>query len=593
MALPPEVLQRIGAHLDAPSAVRAGAVCRAWHAAMHAPALWRTFLVRAGYMPPGASCREAVSAQAACTSYAPAADRLAHISTYEGLFRECWCRDARWGRHTPRAPPDARVHLRPQLRYYRPRGADEHVWRIKADAAERTIITTGVHGGVRVIDSADGHILWEIPPADTRECPHLEYSDGWLVFDQPGPAAFDVWRSERHTGARAPRRGVYVHHGAISTPRPVMAYRLKCPTLACATLDGYVQLFDVAARRLRTEFRLSGGLNERGNVTYIDFDAQHVFITGRGCDAVSIYTHAGELVWTLFDHIDRHPPPACYAPDNGPPTARNVFQQRHLVRVASMPRWYAAHRSTLRTALGVYEWFAVHPDEATDTLVLFGQGGLVLLRHYSAFLAGAAAPDLVSYALPVLRPLSARARDGLPFGWQSFLLDYMTGQLSVADGRAVAVYGITTLLDLRTPAPLVRDYTRADARADADAAAGHAPFTAYEWADMFTLFDPVSEACDPLLRCSCVQMDAASVYAVARQVLDKEDDDAARDADYQAACIDNDSSMVMSMHFGDGALPAVRRDDRVVLDPPPPPPRAAEGSIADLLQDIINDTIAD
>lgn len=312
-------------------------------------------------------------------------------------------------------------------------------------ATERTIITTGVQGGVRVIDSADGHVLWEIPPVATRECPHLEYSNGWLVYDQPGPAAFDVWRSERHT-ERAPQRGAYKQcvlahsHGSITTERPICAYKLRFPTLACATIDGYVQLFNVAERRLEHEFRRTGGLNERSNVTYIEFDERHVFITGRGCDAVSIYSHTGELLWTLFDHIDTHPPPACYMGDNGPPTSRNVFQQRHIVRVSTMPRWYTAHRSMLRTALGVYEWFAVHPDHTTDTLVLFGQGGIVLLRHYSEFLAGRAPPDLVSYALPLLRARSRGARDGLPFGWQSFLLDHMTGQLAVAGGRAVAVY---------------------------------------------------------------------------------------------------------------------------------------------------------
>lgn len=145
--------------------------------------------------------------------------------------------------------------------------------------------------------------------------------------------------------------------------------------------------------------------------------------------------------------------------------------------------------------------------------------------------------------------------------------------------------GITTLLDLRVSTPLLRDYTNAGSCEN-----GAAPFAAFEWPDFPTLFDPVSETRDQLLRCSCVQMDAASIYVVSRQVLDKEEE--LEDDDYQTECVENDSSMVMGMHFGDGALPYIVPDAHVIAEQPHAPRTTAEGSIADLLQAIVDESAA-
>lgn len=140
MHLPSEVLQHILRQLDPPSAISAGSTSKgasrdlpAWHAALQAPNVWRDMLVEWGYMKPGESAAAAAAAQAGETSYSPAADRVAGISTYELLFCECWKRDARWGRHISYGDKDVRAQLRPRLRYYRPSGSHEHVWRIKTE----------------------------------------------------------------------------------------------------------------------------------------------------------------------------------------------------------------------------------------------------------------------------------------------------------------------------------------------------------------------------------------------------------------------------------------------------------------------------
>lgn len=442
----------------------------------------------------------------------------------------------------------------------------EQVWRIKLDPFDESIITTGRRGGVRAMDAHTGEALWWIPVNQTGRFPHLEFSNGWMIFDRLG--YFEVWRSERLVEdlADEARRGAFQRFTILDPPRDVRAFRFQYPSLVCSSLDGYVLEFDVPHKTLVRSIRVGGGVNEDANVNYIEFDDDFVFLVGSGCDAVTVLDRVtGEVVWTLFDHIDQHGAPECYVPDSGQCSAPHGFQQRHLLRTTTPPRWFTAHRSMLRTSLGLYVWFAVHPDPETKTLVVQGQSGLLLIPRYPDFFRnpGAVQARMIFYAFPTARAVPEKGRSargqGLAKGWQHQLMSRGThGQLSVAHGRAVSVYGITTLLDLRTPSPLLRDYTRVGTSEPEEHAM--APFTAYEWSDLLCLGDAEAESLDPFLRCSCVQVDHTGIYCVTRQVLCKEHDTdtSAYPPWYQSDCLLHDSSMVTGFQFDRGGKPTER-----------------------------------
>ena len=108
----------------------------------------------------------------------------------------------------------------------------EQVWRIKLDPFDESIITTGRRGGVRAMDAHTGEALWWIPVNQTGRFPHLEFSNGWMIFDRLG--YFEVWRSERLVEdlADEARRGAFQRFTILDPPRDVRAFRFQYPSLA-------------------------------------------------------------------------------------------------------------------------------------------------------------------------------------------------------------------------------------------------------------------------------------------------------------------------------------------------------------------------
>ncbi|KAH6901123.1 hypothetical protein BKA70DRAFT_710389 [Coprinopsis sp. MPI-PUGE-AT-0042] len=69
------------------------------------------------------------------------------------------------------------------------------VHRIKVDELNGFFITTTRTGGLIVSDITTGKTLWNLPKNFVRPYAHLEYDNGYLVFDRPDGAK-EVWRSE-------------------------------------------------------------------------------------------------------------------------------------------------------------------------------------------------------------------------------------------------------------------------------------------------------------------------------------------------------------------------------------------------------------
>lgn len=283
-----------------------------------------------------------------------------------------------------------------------------------------------------------------------------------------------------------------------------------------------------------------------------------MFLVGGSTYSITVLSRATHsVVWHLRDHLERFGEPQCYVPEPLPTAPALCFQQQH-VYPAPPPHMLVASPDNVQRAdsAGPSTWSAVHPDAASDTLVLLSQEGLLLFRHYSAHLLHGAAPELVYVELPsrvYARPEDhpeERLEEVLPPNWGIMLEHFMPGQLAVGHGRVFMVHGMLVMLDLLAPSALSARYS--DRR-------GTVPFSVYRWSDVMVLEHRRIHGF-PYWNCSCVQMDRTGVYCVSTQVLHKEigTDLAAFSPGYEVECHLKNSTMAMAFRFDLGAEPACR-----------------------------------
>lgn len=336
---------------------------------------------------------------------------------------------------------------------------------------------------------------------------------------------------------------------------------------------------DVASKTLTRTVPLANTLHQHRNVSYIEFDDEHIFLVGFGFNRVSIlHRDSGEVVWTLADHIKERGVPDCYRAAPLRTDDRHALLLRQQVQVRP-PRWvsYLAHWSPRDPTQLCYSWHAVHPDRDTETLVALGESCILLIPKYKAMLRGEEVPNMRMYLLQSER--DSRIFDEYEPEELAEALRHRrrprqdsSGQLSVANGRVAAVVESLTVLDLNAPT-LGRTN---------DGEPIQVPFAAYEWSDQPNAFDWYTGPIDQFRGCSCVQMDATGIYCVTRQALEREVGVAPDDfpPEYQQEAMRQDSSMVTGFHFDDRAKPpkALEKKSIVkqVLMPYPDPMEAWE-----------------
>ncbi|SPO25889.1 uncharacterized protein UTRI_03254 [Ustilago trichophora] len=361
------------------------------------------------------------------------------------------------------------LHIMPQ---------ESGVWRCKIDPEERTYIVSGQNGGIQVFDHSTKTLLWHIPRTATRPCPHLEFSRGWFIFDRPGIGHFEVWRSERLVPdlGREPDRGHYQRFAILSSIRPTRAYRFQYPYLCAASQDGFIMIWDVPQQQLVETIDMRGSPHKDGNITYIDFDDEFVFVTGMGAKSVSVFSRSTQqLVWNMGQHFaSRARPPTTWRLEDSqsnpwPGFVNPAFVQRRLTPASPGP-WQAGP-NTLNLAQMImtpYQiWSAVHPDIKTKTLVILGQGTVLLLKDYKKFFSDPSqAPDLfIEIEFENLQEYYSRtfrfARTDVEadLEWNSRRLWEHRGdaQLTVHEGRAVIVNEFLLILDLNVEAAALHD----------------------------------------------------------------------------------------------------------------------------------------
>ncbi|KAG8872248.1 hypothetical protein FRB97_007833 [Tulasnella sp. 331] len=139
--------------------------------------------------------------------------------------------------------------------------------RLKIDEVENTVIYTSRRGGLYVISIETGDVLWQLPAGYVRRYAHVEYDNGYIIFDRFGP--MEVWRrsadqlnpetalpckpdpsqlmadlsiwthdiGEGNTPARQPHRGVYIPFALLQSPAVTRASRFVYPHMLLATMS--------------------------------------------------------------------------------------------------------------------------------------------------------------------------------------------------------------------------------------------------------------------------------------------------------------------------------------------------------------------
>ncbi|PWZ02377.1 hypothetical protein BCV70DRAFT_151118, partial [Testicularia cyperi] len=528
LRLPAETFVHVLSYLNPPALSRCAAVCKTWQEVCLSENLWRTLAVRLGYVVPAQQSgsgiypvtgtlrlhttllsdpeNDAVMLERAISRYRDRnlTDYFDDCTSYRSLCCKLWrlaCNytatscfyddsdeidrprelDARYlscGRDETMCTEEQAFHsfrlACPTHRLISPKPEFSAAWRCKLDPVERTVITTGQSGGIEVIDHATQRLLWHIPKTATRPCPHLEFSNGWMIFDRPGLGHFEVWRSERLVPdlGRPADRGHYQRFCILATSRPIRAYRFQYPFLAGASQDGFIEIWNVPEQRLVETINIQLSAHRDGNITYIDFDDEYVFLTGLGAKSISVFSRESkQAVWSLSEHFaSGGVPPATWRTDVNEAIRDSSFTglcihdpvMARCEVYKSEPNLWQAGPNTMNVAQLTMTpwqiWSAVHADVKTNTLLMLGQGTVVLLRDYKKFLRNPrTVPDLFVeieffnlqeyYAEEILQQDDPRELD---FGWNGRRLweSVPEAQMTVHEGKAFIVNSEALVIDL-------------------------------------------------------------------------------------------------------------------------------------------------
>ncbi|KAF9255896.1 hypothetical protein L218DRAFT_937214 [Marasmius fiardii PR-910] len=219
----------------------------------------------------------------------------------------------------------------------------ENVHRIKIDEQNRIIIvSTGLRQtehstpALIVSDMKDKEkILWSLPSTYVKEYAHIEYQNGFLIFDRlagqkevwrlasvkdPSPLPPDVnaenpplpYAQKNQLVASMEAAAAYTHtyphghfvpHALLQMPRRTRAFRFVYPTLLVGGYD-HAFCYDVPTRKLVqtiTSVQVPEVNGERmsplGDTNYVEVSPRHVFI----CGVASLRVFSRETGGCIFD----------------------------------------------------------------------------------------------------------------------------------------------------------------------------------------------------------------------------------------------------------------------------------------------------
>lgn len=580
--------------LDPPSVIRCARVSRSWNRMCIDEALWHQMTIRLDYHQPKRVAEEASSGIRAIASvlqnYDASAEQAASqnllqatIQRYRsrntteyfddcGTWRSLCCRlwrlDCAWSAKDPSglapwstkllgpdSPQSATAetasdvtetlpYLLPHFRVLEDDRVASGVWRCKIDPEERTYIVSHQKGGIRVFDHSSSTLLWHTASTETGTYRHLEFSRGWLIFDGQ-ENSFEVWRRESLVPdlGRTPNRGHYQRFAFLNSERLFKAFRFQFPYLCAASRDGFVLIWNVPLQEVVETIDVRSSAHDAGNVVYVDFDNRFVFLSGSGAKSVSVFSRRTKrLVWSLGQHFaSGKQPPTTWSLVKTDTTAypHTAFVEQQLVR-ASPNLWQNGPNNIdfAQLVMSPYQqWVAIHPDLKTKTLLILGQGTILLLRDYQRFFDDQRKPpesfvEIEFYNLQDYfrrnRPRSIEG-DYLHVGWNHASVWDTLGlpMLAVHEGRAVVVDRRAWILSLDAAESSSTQSNKALSQAEMPREADNLAEARPDARSREEQAPPISVYCredrrvsashweESYAQCSSVQMDEVGVYMTA------------------------------------------------------------------------------
>ncbi|KAN0140889.1 hypothetical protein V8E53_001333 [Lactarius tabidus] len=294
--LPAELTLKVLSHLPITSLLSLPALSRQWFHffATHQSAIFYSAAVQHEYIQPGTSLEDALSVNTG--------------RPWEGSesWKDFCCRSLQFsknwegkGRTVARVISDS---------------TNTHC--LKVDEKAGICVMTHQWGGLTVTHLFSSTILWSLPKSYVRPCSHIEYDNGFLVFDKDGD--MEVWRldsdfSEGEVALDAPPNlmqmvtsasaaELYEQYAPRGQFRPwallefpdstTSAYRLMYPTLICASNE-QAFLHDVRTGSLVQTVDLnlqtlcSVDLSER-HIFVCEYEVLHVFSRESGFEVLRI-----------------------------------------------------------------------------------------------------------------------------------------------------------------------------------------------------------------------------------------------------------------------------------------------------------------
>ncbi|KAI5832332.1 hypothetical protein K523DRAFT_298387 [Schizophyllum commune Tattone D] len=283
------------------------------------------------------------------------------------------------------------------------------VHRIKVDELYGYVITTSADGGLQVTDIVEDEVLWALPKTHVRAWAHVEYADGFIIFDRRDGHK-EIWRrasdaqnstnrvvedsapDERQLAASknaaeqyrsTSNRGHFVAWALISPGGITTAFRAVYPVLLTAS-DHQAFVFDV-----RTGARLHRITNPRaptdpdlGHLNYVEISDRHVFT----CDSnvLRVYARAdGRCVFEIFSNKEHY--------GRWLFTISRIPPQEQVEGALVVHPMHAFERRAPGTSLLLEEFYAAHVSKCGRHLVgALSTARIVVIYNFERVLRGEA-----------------------------------------------------------------------------------------------------------------------------------------------------------------------------------------------------------
>ena len=138
-------------------------------------------------------------------------------------------------------------------------------WRFRADFERRIIMSTQEEGGITVVDMDTNRLLWQKDQSEVRPYAHLEYSNGWAVWDRWGDS-IEVWRAK---DGDPDTRGHFEQAAILAHGSRTRGFHLMYPTLCVVSPSGQGFIYDFSNGRPKRQLQMS---IERGAMGHLHQD---------------------------------------------------------------------------------------------------------------------------------------------------------------------------------------------------------------------------------------------------------------------------------------------------------------------------------